>query len=172
MKKLNLFIISSLLLIISCGQKGDETELLPLATVGDRKISVNEFRTRFEFTPRIYRYGSPIATKKYFLSSMIAEKLLSQIGRDMKLDTSFQIASLIQQREKEAVIETLFEKEIDDKLEISEAELKQAYFRSKQELMLKYFVTNDSLEANRAALRMKNGGRVRQCGIALYSIRR
>jgi len=156
MKKCYCFTLFALMVIITCAKKEHEKLTKPLASIGNGKITVDEFQTRFEFTPRIYHYAKPGDSKRYFVASLIAEKLLSEAGQRMRLDTILQIALMTKQMEKEAVIEALFEQEIADKIQISEEEIKEGFIKSKQELKLKYIVIDDMDEAFKASELLKN----------------
>lgn len=157
LRKGPVFALFILILTITCAKKEDKTLTKPLASIGNGKITFDEFQTRYEFSPRIHHYADPEDGKKTFLASLIAEKLFAEVGRNMKLDTASQIALMTKQMQKEAVIEALFEKEVADKIQISEEEIKDAYLKSKQTLMLKYIVINNKNEALRAFELIENG---------------
>ena len=65
----------------------------PVAVFGDEVITKNEFRTRFELTPRLGKNtGNIDSVKKVFLQYLLAEKLwakeASELGYDCLLYTS------------------------------------------------------------------------------------
>lgn len=158
MKINRIFYFIGCLAFLTCSKSKVETEPPFLASIGEHPVTLDEYQTRFELTPRIYRYGSADDDKKHFLASLIAEKILADLGRKMHLDTTFQLQVLVEQQQKEAIIEALFEREVSDKIVISENELRDAYFKSNQEYLVKYITFGKLDEAQTALAQMKAGG--------------
>ncbi len=130
-----------------CAKKNGDKKYETLATIGDQKITRDEFQNRFEFTPKIYHYGKDELNKKHFLASLLHEKLLAQLAREQKLDSSDTIKKMTEQFKKEALVEALFDQEVAKKIQLSDKEVRQGYIRSKQELEIKYFMVSSNEEA-------------------------
>jgi len=83
MKNYQNFLIVLLLIPLSCQQSSNHSLTFnqnTLASIGDKKITVNDFIKRCEYVPRpSYCSGDSYIHKKIALNSLIAEKLLSLV---------------------------------------------------------------------------------------------
>lgn len=157
MKKLLLLLLATIPLFIFCTKKQAPEKYQTLATIGESKITLTEFQHRFEFTPKIYRYGNDTENKKHFLASLLSEKLLAQLAREQNLDTLTEISAFTQQIQKEAIIEALFDEEVTQKIKIPESEIRKGFIRSKQELKLRFFKVTSQDEAELAGEQLTAG---------------
>ena len=83
-------LIASIFLLFYSTLSFSQTSVEPIATVGSKPISVDEFRFRYELTPQMFRGHETISNelKQEFLYTLIAEKLLASYGESISLDTS------------------------------------------------------------------------------------
>jgi parvulin-like peptidyl-prolyl isomerase len=142
---------------LHCSKTQSPESYQTLASLGDAKVTVEEFQSRFEFSPQIYRYGNATENKLHFLASLLSEKALAQFAREHSLDTLETVSTRAEQFEKEALIEALFDQEISQKVQLSEDEVRLAYSRSKQELALQYFRVDSKNEAEIARHQLAQG---------------
>ncbi len=157
---LALAVAAAALLFTQCGKKLDNPDVV--ARVGDDEISVEEFRTRFSFTPHLGRRPSLEFGKGQVLASLIGERILAQEGKRLGVDSDPHIQRFTKEIEDEATVEALFEKEVGSKVTVSEEELRRAYLRSKQELEVEYLTFDDKEAAQKAYQKVKAGEEFRR----------
>ncbi|MCX8056700.1 MAG: peptidylprolyl isomerase [Ignavibacteria bacterium] len=119
-----------------------------LVEIGNKVITVDEFVTRFEFTPwprRNIRFIDD-ELKLEFLKTLIAEKLLSIYGNEIKIDTSFDLNQAFKNLEKMIVRDALYRKEILSKVKIDQKELNNAFAKSQITIYARYIFDTDSSE--------------------------
>lgn len=125
---------------------------LPLAKVGAITITSQEFLNRYEMTPGFQRNNKANieASKAEFLLSLIAEKLLVENAKQQNLEMDSTYNAAIHSVERLLVRDELYRKEVSQKIEITEREIKEGIRRSRQDLKI-YFLfaekkeTSDSL---------------------------
>lgn len=119
-----------------------------LVELGDKVITVNEFVTRFEFTPWPRRNIKFIddELKLEFLKTLIAEKLLSIYGNEIKIDTSFDFNQAYKNLEKMIVRDALYREEVLNKVKLDQKELNNAFAKSQITIYARYIFDTDSSE--------------------------
>ena len=105
MKNHQNFLIVLLLIFLSCQQSSNHSLTFnqnTLASIGDKKITVNDFIKRCEYVPRPpYCSGDSYIHKKIALNSLIAEKLLSLVfEKNGDILTQNQKISILGQKEQ------------------------------------------------------------------------
>ena len=100
-----------------------------MARIGDRTISVDEFKRRTEFTVRpIYPNQSPEALKKNCLNNLIIEKLFSlEAGEDDALTRHPSFQALVKGIKEQAMREQLYYRLAFDTAEPDSDEIKKIY---------------------------------------------
>lgn len=119
-----------------------------LVEIGNKVITVDEFLTRFEFTPwprRNIRYIDD-ELKLEFLKTLISEKLLSLYGEELKIDTIFELRQAYTNLEKMIVRDALYRKEILNKVKLDQKELNNAIAKSQITIYARYIFSPDSTE--------------------------
>lgn len=107
-----------------------------VATVGKLAITAEEFRDRFELNPRLLQYQNPEYAKVPFLGALIAEKLLALEAEQQHLAPPARTLAFLEQIKREATIEAFHRREVAARIEVSEAELRQAYARQRRVLQI------------------------------------
>ena len=161
MKKFRIVIyllLSILSILPDCSRKSREPVV---AKVGDTVITPEEFHQRYEFTPQLLQSKDRERNKRNFLLSFLGEKIFAHEAyrRDYQQAEKFQVYST--QMENEAIVEKLFEDEVISQIEVTEDELKQAYFKSKQELRLQVLNFESEETASRAHEMIRSGKSMR-----------
>lgn len=131
--------------IISCSHPSNEVVL----QVNGLRITAEEFAKRIAFVPH---YGTSIDSarvKQDVLAALIAEKILADEAVSIRLDTLETISAQIHQLEKESVFEYWVQQKVDKTIKVSQQEIREAYFRSKQKRIVDYWTAPDSLSASR-----------------------
>ncbi len=114
----------------------------PVAVVGQSTISSDEFLQRYELTP-VFRKENKRMTesiKLEFLYSLIAEKLWALEAADLHFDTTNVIKFITDRFTKMFVRDALYQREIKDKVQISDRDLINGYNRYNTELEVNFLV--------------------------------
>ncbi|MCF6270807.1 MAG: hypothetical protein L3J41_13915 [Melioribacteraceae bacterium] len=136
-----------LLTVDGCSNKKNDFEKNIIAYVGDHEISVEDFRLNYEFG---FAHLKAKGNKKLsYLEYMIDEALLSQEGYRLELNLSEDIKNKEKALLTELLVEELFKKEVDDKINISDDEIKEAISKSNVKWKLRYWVEPDLKDAKR-----------------------
>jgi parvulin-like peptidyl-prolyl isomerase len=130
-----------------------------VATVGNIKISKQEFLERYELSPVLGKENirNEIGAKYSLLYSIIAEKLWALEAEKNKIDTSKSVLAPINIIEKLYVKDALYKKEILDKINISENEINAAASKFVRKLKLKYIFSEDEKDINNKYYLLSNG---------------
>jgi peptidyl-prolyl cis-trans isomerase C len=111
-------------LIISCGKSDTDT----IATVGDEKISVQDFRDFLDRNKMGYRTAQEEFDGKHMLlDSLINHTLLVQAAYAKHIDQSPEVTRILDANRSRFLLDALYHTRIDNKVNISEAELRQIY---------------------------------------------
>jgi parvulin-like peptidyl-prolyl isomerase len=140
----------SLFAAAGCGKKGNM-----VATVGDQVITVEDFKAGFGGQGQAFdSFDSELGQRKQFLDGMIDEKLLLIGAYEQKLDTNNEIQTLIEQQKGKFLLDQLYQREIVDKVEVAEPEVKAWYENSGEEVHARHILLATKAEADsvRAAL--------------------
>lgn len=154
MKKI-CFLIVTLLSINNFTQHNEKV----IATVGKEKITLEEFKNRFQLTPQVTkdgRYSDEIA-RRDFLYSIIAEKLWSLEAEESGLDTLDIMHNTFSGIEKMFIRDALFKKEIESKIKITDNEIIRAVQREKTLLKVNFLFSSDSIEIFLLYKKLKGG---------------
>ncbi len=130
-----------------------------LVDIGTKSITVDEFITRFEFTPWPRRNMGSIdeELKLEFLKTLIAEKLLSLYAEEIKIDTTFDLNQAFSNLERMIVRDALYRKEIKNKVKLDKDELNNAIAKSLITLYVRYITDLDSANIFSIYNMLKNG---------------
>ena len=126
-----------------------------LAFVGEDTITVRQFRLNYEFG--FARLKGDSARKASYLDYMIREKLLSREGYRLGLDKQPRVRKQEQHLLEELLREALFKKEVDDHIQITEEQVKEAINRSQVRWKMRYWMepTPDRAQAVYAAMQQQ-----------------
>ncbi len=145
----NNIILVIIFLMVSCAKQEPEPII---ARAGKTTIPLSEFRDRYEFTPHILQTQNKERNRRNVLISLLGEKMLVQEAYQRKLNKDEKFQTYSEQMEKEAVVEALFDKEVASKIQISDEEVRQGFFRSQTELdvhVLSFDNMEQALEAKK-----------------------
>ena len=108
-RKIFCILLPAIVLAAACTKK----EAPPVvARVGTLTITADEFRRRFETTPRLQQFKDIEQAKTLFLNSLIAEKLLALEAAQRRLPESPRLRAFLVQIHREATIEELFNEKV------------------------------------------------------------
>ena len=136
-----------------------------LARIGTLTISDEEFQTRYELTPQLFRENQRISEelKLEFLYSMIAEKLLALYGDEIKLDTSLIVSKSIKYFEEMFVRDALYKKVIQEKAESKTDSLMSFYLSNASNVKMIFIFSDNENE-------IKNIYKILELGVPFDSL--
>jgi hypothetical protein len=135
---------------IQCSQKTSEPDLI-VAEIGDKHITVNDFRMRTELVPRPkYPALSPDECKRIYINDLIAEKLMAIEGyhgeKEKKLIENEVFKASIQGIREQVMREQLYLNVAVQSVNVNENELKRIFPLAGREYDISFFtIYNDSL---------------------------
>jgi parvulin-like peptidyl-prolyl isomerase len=142
------FAVLIIILINSSALYSQQLDEKAVARIGTRIITEEEFLERYEFSPGLQRNNKSDTEqfKLEFLYTIIAEKLWAQQSSALGLDTLDVMKFSRDEFEKMFVRDALYKKEITDKIEISNDELLQAFYRNRNRLKVNFIFSGDENE--------------------------
>ncbi len=143
------FILAFLLTEIVAAQNQSGQEIL--AKVGDKVITVGEFKERSEFIPR----PAPFGDKNTTLNNLISEKLLAIEAERQSFSLSQGLLANIRGIKEQEMREELYYAEAFDKVRLDPNAVKNAYRLSQREYKVEYY-TIDSRKLARDMDSVKN----------------
>jgi parvulin-like peptidyl-prolyl isomerase len=122
-----------------------QDEYQVLARVGQNKITLEEFKNRFEFMPHLnYSNQNIDSLKKEFLLSLIAEKLWALEADELSIDTLENVRYSLKTLENLFVRDELYKKEVESKIDVTDQEIKNDFAKIKKLLNINIVSSNDS----------------------------
>lgn len=128
---LMVLIASTALLTSGCGRKGEKV----LAKVNERVITLDEFNKKIEILPAHYQEIIKGQKRKY-LDDIIGEELLYQEALRSNIDKDSETQEVIAEAKKKIVVSRLIKDRVNDRVSISDEELKEYYDKHSEEFML------------------------------------
>ncbi len=118
-----LFLASTLLWAAGCGKSQGEV----LAVVGEHEITSEEFNQFYRIRSPYYSAEEEFDAKMLALDSAIVMRLLIQAAYENGLDTLEELARVVLANKDKFLIDVLLKREIEDKSEPAETELKEFF---------------------------------------------
>lgn len=136
-----------------------------LAKIGQLTISREEFQSRYELTPQLFRENQRISEelKLEFLYSMIAEKLLALYGDEIRLDTSSIVSKSLKYFEEMFVRDALYKKVIQEKAQSKADSLVSYYLSNANNVKMIFMFSDDENE-------IKNIYKILELGVPFDSL--
>lgn len=148
-----LLLVSVIALISTLAQNKDDV----LAKVGDKIITVEEFKYRYEFSPQINRkYYDETKSREELLFTLIAENLMAIEAEKRGLDTVSAMKMNYVPLEKMFVRDALYQKEIADKVELDFNKLNKGFELANQKCFVDYVFTRDQKNIEEAFKLLKS----------------
>ncbi len=156
---MKIVLIGSIILVFFNAFVFSQTNDEPVATVGSKSISVDEFQFRYELTPQLFRERDDKGNKlkQEFLYTLIAEKLLASYGESVSLDTTEIVKLTLQTFEEMFVRDELYKRMIVEKAKFKADSLLGFYLANSTSSMLTYIRTDRFDEAERIGELLKKG---------------
>ena len=128
-----------------------------LATVGNDTISVKEFKTRFELTPKSNSKYEIDSIKIDFLYTMIAEKLWAFEGKKYGFQNNPFVQNSILDIEKKLLRDKLYKEKIEKKINISRKEIDSDLKKIHKKLILNFLFDKNKISISKLYNRLKAG---------------
>lgn len=140
-------------------------EKLVLANIGQVTISSEEFQSRYELTPQLFRENQRISEelKLEFLYSLIAEKLLALYGDEIRLDTSLVVSKSLKYFEEMFVRDALYKKVVQEEAQSKTDSLMSFYLSNASNVKLIFIFSDDENE-------IKNIYKILELGVPFDSL--
>jgi hypothetical protein len=123
--------------------------------VGDAAVTVQEFSDRLNLLPHPGQYRDSVDVKEALAASIVAEKILADEARRLRLDTLQEARMTIIQAEREAVYEQWMNQEIVQQVLVTKKALQGAFRRFREQRLVEFVEFDDSSSA--VALRRAAG---------------
>lgn len=133
-----------------------ESDVVVLAQVGDKIITVDDFRYNYEFGFPHLKKGPD--RKRSYLEYMIKEKILACAGYRLGLNEADRVQRLEKELLEELLVEEFFKSEVHNKIRITDDEVHDAITKSKVKWKLRYWVEPNFDYANRIYQAMRKHG--------------
>lgn len=136
-----------------------QSDQIILAKIGTEVITKDEFQSRYELTPQLFRENKKIKNelKEEFLYSLIAEKLLSLYGDEIKIDTTYIVKKNLKIFEEMFVRDALYKKEVEQKAMAKADSLLNFYLANANNVRLIYIKADNESEINNIYNLLKKG---------------
>ena len=121
----------SLAVLAGCGRE-PSPEDKALVTVADKPITVKDFKNKFSKLPKHYQAVAE-KNKKNLLDDMIVESLFLEDSFRKGIDKDEEIKDILVEARKKIIIAKFVKMEVDDKVKVSEDEMKAFYGEHKDE---------------------------------------
>lgn len=159
MKLFILFLFLFIVRLTAFAQNESPADNRTVATAGSYKITAEEFRDRYEFSPhpRTEHSLDTALVKREYLYTLIAEKLLAQKAKTLELDTAKDIVDQLTHLEKLFTRDALFKKEITNKVKITPNAVAEAERRTSEVLLVKYLYSPSRNEIGKLYLALNRG---------------
>jgi len=118
-----------------------------IAKIGNINLSAEEFKQRFEFTPKVRSDFD--STKINFLYSLVAEKLWALEAESLSMDTIPYVYNSVKNIERKLVKDKLYKIEVENKVLITEKEIAANSFKIDQKRIMHFLYSKDQNEIER-----------------------
>jgi hypothetical protein len=135
------------LIVLGCKPSPDTEGDGVIATVGDRTISVDEFRVNYELGfPHLKTGSNP---RRVYLDRMIDEKLLALEGYRLRLHERSQVREKVLNLHEELLVGQVFNEMVDNQIRVSDEEIEDLRYRDHVSFRLRFLPTTTWIQARR-----------------------
>lgn len=159
-----LMLITMVLTVIGCGSdKGDV-----VAQIGsDREIYIDDLNKFFERNGmRFISAEKELEAKRAYIDTLVNMNLLIIGAYEKNIDKAEEVMKVVEGEEVKFLLDILFEQEIIDKAKPSEAEMKDWYARSGEEIKASHILVKTEEEANEILAQLKDGAVFEELAVA------
>ena len=122
-----------------------------IAKIGDKAITVEEFKYRYELTPQVNRmYFDETESREELLYTLIAENLLAAEAENLGMDTLKSFQNSFFPLEKMYVRDALYKEMISDSVKLNMKKFNEGLNRANYKLFVDYIFSNDEQSIDKA----------------------
>ncbi len=132
----------------------DETTIL---IVDDEKVSIDKFRDIYELDPAFPGYRKGEAGLKEYLEVLIDKFLAEELAEQEGIFDDVAYRRRLDYERKKAIIQAFYQKEISNKVTVTERELRDAYHKMGIKLQVKHLFTPEKPQAENAYQALEQG---------------
>lgn len=158
-----LLLTAMILALAACGSdKGDV-----VAEVGDRKIYIDDLTRFFDRSGlRFISSEKEIEAKRGYIDTLVNLNLLIIGAYEKNIDKDQEVLKVVEGEEIKFLLDILFEKEIIDKAKPSEAEMKDWFAKSGEEIKASHILVKTEDEAHEILAQLKNNANFEELAVA------
>jgi peptidyl-prolyl cis-trans isomerase C len=157
MKKVNLLLCLGVFLfalILGCAKKEGKI----VAQVGDRKITADDLEQEYKQASRLIIQGrSELDRRKDALDKLIRDQIVILGAYKEGLNNEVENDTNVQKQKKQVLLTELYKTEILNKSKVSDAEIKDQYDKSKEEVHAWHILVATEAQAESIYQQLKNG---------------
>ncbi|RPH52721.1 hypothetical protein EHM82_09135, partial [bacterium] len=148
-------LLLGLLLALSCSKNRDD---LPVATVGDRTITLSTFeKTYFAVDPKFLPDDTGVEGLKEFLNTMINKDVMAIKADELGYEKDPFVVQGMEAFKKVSLPAAYIKIRVGDKVKVTEADLKKAYEKYQTNIQMKEILTDTKAQADEAYELLKQG---------------
>lgn len=162
MKKLFLLVCLLTFNTVLFSQQDNSDDNRVVAKVGNDKITAEEFKDRFDFSPHPRKSESLDTSliKKEYLYTLIAEKLIAQKAKELNLDTAQDVKGILNYMERLFIRDAYYKKEISDNIKVTAEDMQEGEKRYSKLLVARYLYSKDRNEISQLYRELKSGASI------------
>jgi peptidyl-prolyl cis-trans isomerase C len=127
-----LMIVASFAVLLAGCSSGPSGQDKILVSVGNKFITLNDYRQKLSKLPSYYQ-GMAEKNKKTLLDDMIVESLFLEDAFRKGIDKDKEVRDILEEAKKKIIVAKFMKTEVDDKIKISEEDMKKYYESHKDE---------------------------------------
>jgi parvulin-like peptidyl-prolyl isomerase len=157
-KKVAVVLIAGVLVLTSFYGCGSQKKEKIVAKVGDREITSDELEKQWADASRMIIQGvSEFDRKKEIVNRMIGDQVVIMEAYKEGIDNEVEGDSNFANQKESILLTVLYKREIADKAQVSESEIKQEYEKGNEEVHAWHILVETKQEADNIYQSLKNG---------------
>jgi hypothetical protein len=149
-------IIVLIFALFTC-QKKPRLDKNTIFIIGDEKISIGEFRNMYELDPAFPGYRRGQAGLKEYLDVLADKFLAEKLAQKEGILDNIHFKQQLDYQRKKAIIQSFYQREVVNNIEVTESELRDAYHKMGIQLHVKHLFTPDKYQAEDAFQTLESG---------------
>lgn len=145
-----------MVLVLGCAKKTSDTEII-IAEVGERKITLDEFRLFYELDPNfgIDSTGFPALLDE--LNKYIYQIFAYEKAKDEKLTEDIVFSIAVNWEKRQAMLRQLYREVVSKQFSVTDGELREAFIKYNSEVNVRQLFSAEKSQADEWYLQLSNG---------------
>jgi parvulin-like peptidyl-prolyl isomerase len=157
-RKVSLLVLAGVILSALFSGCGTQEQAQVVARVGDREITVDEMQAQWKQASRLKIQGvSELQRKKELVDKLVGDQVVIMEAYKEGLDNQVDNDPALADQKNRIILSILYQKEIADKCEVSESEMRREYERTKEEIHAAHILVETEPEAEEIYEDLKGG---------------